>query len=29
MAETVFFTEQFRVMDCDCDMNHRLTPGAF
>ena len=29
MAETEFYTEQFRVMDCDCDMNHRLTPGAF
>ena len=29
MAETKFYTEQFRVMDCDCDMNHRLTAGAF
>lgn len=29
MAETEFYSEQFRVMDCDCDMNHRLTPGAF
>ena len=29
MAEIEFYTEQFRVMDCDCDMNHRLTPGAF
>ncbi len=29
MAETQFYTEKFRVMDCDCDMNHRLTPGAF
>ena len=29
MAKTEFFTEPFRVMDCDCDMLHRLTPGAF
>lgn len=29
MAKIEFYTEQFRVMDCDCDMNHRLTPGAF
>lgn len=29
MAQTKFYTEQFRVMDCDCDMNCRLTPGAF
>lgn len=29
MAETQFYTEQFRVMDCDCDMKHRLMAGAF
>ena len=29
MAQTEFYTEPFRVTDCDCDMNRRLTPGAF
>ena len=29
MARTEFYSEKFRVMDCDCDMNYRLTPGAF
>ena len=29
MDRKEFYTEQFRVTDCDCDMNRRLTAGAF
>lgn len=29
MAENEIFTEQWRVTDCDCDMNHLLVPGAY